>query len=246
MKIELIGISVLLCLISSIYCDGQTDNDVYTIEQSIDTNEYKEIGNLNLRLIRQNQNSAQYQSLNADESNEIPTQFPAFATLIETNQFDDSIIEQIRSANENNNALYRLRLCKKIQSSSACFASSFTYLRNIIESKMIVNLTLYTGLNNRLNSLSIKTSPASQTGTKENLNSLVVYAYIQNIKTALGPDTETYLEKIKKEVEQKEKGAQADNQSFLSKYWIYIVPFMIIMFLMNIMNPEGGAAPGGR
>lgn len=75
----------------------------------------------------------------------------------------------------------------------------------------------------------------------DDLEKLTMYTSIQNIKQGQMPETEVYLEKAKKEVEQKEKAAVGGNESFLQKYWMYIVPFVVIMFLSNLAAPEGGA-----
>lgn len=218
--------------------DVINDNDVYTLEHSIDDSDFKEIGNINLRVVKQNQNTAQLQSLNAqgEIQNIQQTKNTIYSTKIESNDFDEQTKKLIQKSSSN--AMYRLRLCKK----PTCYASTFTFLNNLINSGFRVNLTIHTNNNNHPNSITIKTSPLenqkSAAGKKE-FESLSIWANIQTAKPAQQPDTETYLEKVKKEVEHKEKGEQADNQSFLSKYWIYIVPFVVVMFLMNIVNPEG-------
>ena len=68
-----------------------------------------------------------------------------------------------------------------------------------------------------------------------------MFTTIQSIKQGQPPDSEAYLEKVKKEMELKEKAAQGGGESFIQKYWMYIVPFVVIMFLMNFANPEGAA-----
>ena len=238
-----------------------TDNDVYILEHSIDTtSDFKEIGKLNLRTIRQNQNSAQFQSMtshdeSSDENRYASVSANLFVTRVESNDFDADTQEQLAALQDSSeHTLYRLRLCKK-GGSKACFTSTFTYLRSVLDARMRLNLTIYTGVNNYLNSISIKTWPAvadakETASVKRTLgvnampNHLELFVCIQNIRQAMGPDTETYLDKVKKEMEQKEKSAQGGNESFLSKYWIYIVPVVIIMFLMNLANPEG--AGGGQ
>lgn len=115
---------------------------------------------------------------------------------------------------------------------------------------MAFQLNIHTGLNNNLNSISIKPWSAnnkrsSSSSADRNKDRMIVYASVQNMRPASGPDTESYLEKLRIEKEQKEKAAQGGNESFLSKYWMYIVPFVVVMFLMNIVNPEAGGAPGG-
>ncbi|KAG7173245.1 ER membrane protein complex subunit 10-like [Homarus americanus] len=52
------------------------------------------------------------------------------------------------------------------------------------------------------------------------------------------PDTATYIEKL--EAMKNEKAEGKDNRSFLSKYWMYIVPVVLIMVLF------GGGQEGGR
>ena len=252
MKMKFIYFSLFLtCLtISSVICDqSSTDNDVYIIEQSIGELPFREIGTVNLRAIKQNQNAAHYHSLNTDDSIDQPRQQPlSISTPLDSNKLDQDVLEQLQNElSKSNDSLYRLRLCRKQSNGeNLCYAASFTYLKNVIESNLNLNLTLHTNANNRLNSISIKTP--NNWKKSSNKDHVTFHVYVQNLKTALPPDTESYLDKVKKEMEQKEKAAQGDNQSFLSKYWIYIVPFVIIMFLSNIINPEaaaGGAGGGG-
>lgn len=223
---------------------GEIDqSDVYWLEHAIDANDFKELGSLNLKQVKQNQYAAQFQSYQASEStidhSHSSTQFST--QLDSINDFDQQMRNEIKNAYKaNNNSFYRLRLVKKQPFSVV--ASSFTYLKYLIEANFNINLTLTTGYTGRLNSMSIKTQPSKTSATNSELN---VFASLQNIKPGQAPETEVYLEKLRKEQEQKEKGAQGENQSFFSKYWIYIVPFVVIMFISNLANPEG-AAGGGR
>lgn len=235
------------------------DSDVYLLEHAIDSNDFKEIGSLNLKQIKQNQYAAQFQSYNSNQdtnnnnefnSNLSPGTSTTTSTQIETNQFDQITKQQIKQAfKQNLNSVYRLRLVKKQQNGIVYVASSsFTYLKYLIESDFMLNLTLNTGFTGRLNSMSIKTYAGlnskenkEQSKRLDDFDYLTLYATVQNIKPGQTPETDVYLEKLKKEIEQKEKGAQGENQSFFSKYWIYIVPFVVVMFLMNLANPEGAA-----
>jgi len=240
------------------------DSDVYLLEHAIDSNDFKEIGSLNLKQIKQNQYAAQFQSYNSNQdthefnSNSSPgTPSTTTSTQIETNQFDQLTKQQIKQAfKQNLNSVYRLRLVKKQQQQQQngvvyVASSSFTYLKYLIESDFMLNLTLNTGFTGRLNSISIKTyctglllnsiDNKEQSKRLDDFDYLTLYATVQNIKPGQTPETDVYLEKLKKEIEQKEKGAQGENQSFFAKYWIYIVPFVVVMFLMNLANPEGAA-----
>lgn len=174
-----------------------------------------------------------------------------------TSEQRDALEQEARQAN--NKTLYRLRLCRPSSSSSSsspltCYAASFLYLQSLLNSSFTVNITLHTNVNNKLQSMSMRAteSPSprlpvnpDQVFESNGIDRLTMWSLVQGIRNAQPPDTETYLTKLRKETEVKEKGAAGDNQSFLQKYWIYIVPFLVIMFLMNLVNPEGGA-PGGR
>ena len=94
-------------------------------------------------------------------------------------------------------------------------------------------------MNNGISSISLKTRPKEQAMNLNDLDHFTLYTSIQNIKQGQTPDSEAYIEKQKKELEQKEKVAQGGSESFLQKYWMYIVPVVVIMFLVNMANPEG-------
>ncbi|KAF9411807.1 hypothetical protein HW555_009504 [Spodoptera exigua] len=59
------------------------------------------------------------------------------------------------------------------------------------------------------------------------------------------PDTATYIQKLEREREAREKGDLKDNKSFLAKYWMYIVPIAIFVMISGASNPEP-AAQGAR
>lgn len=53
------------------------------------------------------------------------------------------------------------------------------------------------------------------------------------------PDTATYIKRLEEERQNKLKEGKEDNRSFFAKYWIYIVPAVVI--LMMFSGPEQGA-----
>lgn len=53
------------------------------------------------------------------------------------------------------------------------------------------------------------------------------------------PDTATYIKRLEEERQNKLKEGKQDNRSFFGKYWIYIVPAVIV--LMMFSGPEQGA-----
>uniref|UniRef100_A0A224XVT6 ER membrane protein complex subunit 10 n=1 Tax=Panstrongylus lignarius TaxID=156445 RepID=A0A224XVT6_9HEMI len=58
------------------------------------------------------------------------------------------------------------------------------------------------------------------------------------------PDTATYIQKLEKEREAKERGGNLDNRSFFAKYWMYILIVIVVAVLSGSSNPE--TAQNGR
>jgi hypothetical protein len=63
---------------------------------------------------------------------------------------------------------------------------------------------------------------------------------VEQTSPAPVPDTQSYLQRLEQERNEKIKGSQQDNRSFLAKYWIYIVPVVIFMMIQSATTPEGG------
>ncbi|KHJ99498.1 chloride transporter, ClC family [Oesophagostomum dentatum] len=54
------------------------------------------------------------------------------------------------------------------------------------------------------------------------------------------PDTQLFVQMMEKERRARQHGAEADDRSFLAKYWMYIVPVVIFVVISNAVTPEGG------
>ncbi|XP_028177340.1 ER membrane protein complex subunit 10 [Ostrinia nubilalis] len=67
--------------------------------------------------------------------------------------------------------------------------------------------------------------------------------YLRYVEQAPVPDTASYIQKLEREREAREKGEVKDNRSFLAKYWMYIVPVAIFVMISGATNPE--QAPQG-
>jgi len=68
--------------------------------------------------------------------------------------------------------------------------------------------------------------------------------FVRHTENGPIPDTATYIQKLEREREAKERGDVKDNRSFLAKYWMYIVPVVIIMVLSSAANPDGAGGGG--
>ncbi|XP_023949333.2 ER membrane protein complex subunit 10 [Bicyclus anynana] len=62
--------------------------------------------------------------------------------------------------------------------------------------------------------------------------------YVRHVDLAPVPDTASYIQKLDREREAREKGDLKDNRSFLAKYWMYIVPIAIFVMISGVTNPE--------
>jgi hypothetical protein len=234
-----------------------SDNKYPSRLEDVDFSEFKEICKLNMRKIRENQNTLQLKNMpsydkSTDGNRYITESKNDFSTKIKSNDFDADTFSQLLNFKTNkdnyrgqNSTLYRLRLCRKESTQKICFTSTFTYLKNVIDSNMRINLNIYTGLNNCVNSMSIKTLSAWQgdKDSRKNLkkndlsNHLKLLVHMQNIKTAVGPDTKSYLDRVKRETEAKEKSAQAGPEYSAATFWAYVIPgFIMYMYLRNQMN----------
>lgn len=62
----------------------------------------------------------------------------------------------------------------------------------------------------------------------------------------LSPDTASFVQKAEREREARDRGEVKDNRGFLAKYWMYIVPVVILVFLTSAAGPEGAPAGAAR
>ena len=67
---------------------------------------------------------------------------------------------------------------------------------------------------------------------------------VQHMEPGPQPDTAAFIQRMEQEKIAKERGETKDNRSFFAKYWMYIIPVVLVL-AMSGGNPEGGAG-GGR
>ena len=58
------------------------------------------------------------------------------------------------------------------------------------------------------------------------------------------PDTGSYIEKMEQEKLAKQRGETKDNRSFFAKYWMYIIPVVLVLAMSS--GAEQGNGGGGR
>lgn len=90
-----------------------------------------------------------------------------------------------------------------------------------------------------------------ETVSNSEIEQLQEFSSVVSLKTmepAPVPDTAGFIQKVEKERESRERGDVVDNRSFIQKYWMYIVPAVILLLISGITNPEAqaGAGAGGQ
>jgi len=66
--------------------------------------------------------------------------------------------------------------------------------------------------------------------------------YVQHMESGPSPDTASFIQRIEEDKLAKQRGDTKDNRSFFAKYWMYIIPFVLVL----VMSGGGGDTGGGR
>ncbi|CAF1266707.1 unnamed protein product [Didymodactylos carnosus] len=110
----------------------------------------------------------------------------------------------------------------------------------INENGCAVGVYLTTG-----NSTCSKTSISTTTGINQTNIPYKVGLRMDLTETGPQPDTQHFLEKLRREQEAKQKFQENDNRSFFLKYWKYIIPVVAIVLLQGVFADNGGQPSGG-
>ncbi|OWF52353.1 ER membrane protein complex subunit 10-like [Mizuhopecten yessoensis] len=156
---------------------------------------------------------------------------------------DKRMLKNLMRAND----IYRVRMqVRSTGNPDEDYVYSFTQACGIYESQLTDHLWIHFDQAGEVIGFSISTDPAQCLGTNMDHADLTRWNTTVDIsQTVLGPapDTQSYTEKIKREESEKSRGSQSDNRSFFAKYWMYIVPFVLIMMVASSADPQ--AAGGG-
>ncbi|KAL8580092.1 hypothetical protein ACOMHN_051260 [Nucella lapillus] len=156
--------------------------------------------------------------------------------------------EKLESVAEQN-GIYRLRipLSKGGNSEPTSYVSTFTTACAVYESGLRDRLMVNFDTTGEVLGVSVLPFMGSCTGATVSAANLTSWkTTVDVVQTVAGPvpDTQTYIDKMKRDEQERAKGQQGDNRSFLGKYWMYIVPFVIMMIIMSSADPQ--AQGGGR
>ncbi|XP_074660342.1 ER membrane protein complex subunit 10-like [Tubulanus polymorphus] len=141
--------------------------------------------------------------------------------------------------------VYRIRVPVKYTNSEPMqYVSSFIKACSLYESHLSDEVTLTVDMSGNVNGVSMVTNPSVCTGVDDveysSLNDFNRTIEIRQTVQGPVPDTQSYVQKMEQEKAEKAKGQQADNRSFLAKYWMYIVPVALLLMVASASDPGQG------
>lgn len=144
------------------------------------------------------------------------------------------------------NDIYRLRLQTGSGSSGEDYVTTYTPACGIMSSNLSDHVWIHFDQTGEVMGISLETA-TSQCVNGDNFSIQDWNTSVEVTQTLLGPspDTQSYIEKLKREEQERAKGQTEDKRSFLAKYWMYIVPVVLIMMLSGGGDQQGGGGGGG-
>ncbi|SPP87373.1 ER membrane protein complex subunit 10 [Drosophila guanche] len=87
-------------------------------------------------------------------------------------------------------------------------------------------------------------SPGASGCTSDEINQLEETHFntdvlIRHAELAPVPDTAGFIQKVEREREARDRGEVRDNRGFFAKYWMYIVPVVLLVFISGATNQDG-------
>lgn len=142
-----------------------------------------------------------------------------------------------------NNGIYRIRVAKMNDDGSlSAYVHSFTKACSMLEAGLKDSLTINLDGSGSLIGVFLNTGVKYCDGGRWLGKQKTSFESSVDVQVTLPgpmPDTESYIRKIELE-KQQAMGQNTDNRSFLAKYWMYIVPFLILLMIVN--NSDQGTA----
>ncbi|XP_026467185.1 ER membrane protein complex subunit 10-like [Ctenocephalides felis] len=166
------------------------------------------------------------------------------STFYAINQLDLNPNQQINLQNlADQDEMYRLKSIVVNSDGSKVTYLSSVKARSLTAGGLDDTITIYLAHSGFVMGISESVS-SDIIESKLNNNKFKTVVQIKHMQSAPIPDTASYIQKLEREKEARERGEVKDNRSFLAKYWMYIVPIAIFVLISGAANPE--AQSGGR
>ncbi|XP_070200447.1 ER membrane protein complex subunit 10-like [Littorina saxatilis] len=137
------------------------------------------------------------------------------------------------------NGIYRLRipLSKGGNPEGDSYVSTFTRACAIYESGLRDRLMVNFDQTGEVLGVSVLPAAAACSGMEVSAANLTSWkTSVEVVQTVAGPvpDTQTYIDKMKRDDQERSKGQQGDNRSFFGKYVSYLSLFCVVLFCLII------------
>lgn len=142
---------------------------------------------------------------------------------------------------------YRMDIVVRQSNKKDIILSTYAKACAMVESKLHDSFNVYLDHNGQVVGVSLSPNENLCYGThiaNSELTGFRSKMYFSAPENGPVPDTLSYIQKIEREKEAREKGGPKDNRSFLAKYWMYLVPLAIFFAVSGAASNEGGG--GGR
>ncbi|XP_022195785.2 ER membrane protein complex subunit 10 [Nilaparvata lugens] len=138
-------------------------------------------------------------------------------------------------------SFYRLKAVVKTSQGREVNFLTFVKACALVESQLKDYLTVSVDHEGSVVGVSQSTALTScaSANTEKLPSSFLTTVEFKPIEQGPVPDTASYIQKLEREREARERGETKDNRSFLAKYWMYIVPIVLFVVLSGASNPEG-------
>jgi len=138
--------------------------------------------------------------------------------------------------------LYHLEATVKTNNVERTFLTS-TKACLLYESGLSDIITIHVDLLGNIYGISLSTSLNQCTGeVQENVPSLNTTVLISYMEHGPIPDVAMYIQKMEQEKVAKERGETKDNRSFFAKYWMYILPVVLVFMMSGAQGEQAQAS----
>lgn len=150
---------------------------------------------------------------------------------------DEDVMDRLKELCEAD-SMYMLRVTTEDNVPSR--TETATHACNLVESGMRDVFTVHLDWRNKVVGVSVTPGEAASPSQGSGFRSKVL---VQHMEPGPQPDTAAFIQRMEQEKLAKERGETKDNRSFFAKYWMYIIPVVLVLAMSG--GQEGGNG-GGR
>nr|CAG4646729.1 EOG090X0JXR [Macrothrix elegans] len=211
-------LSLIFTIVASVELDSDASSVIYLSHSLGSPSKWEPRGQINIRSLRSG----------TIGSSSIQQDFPF-------------TYEQLKAAAEADE-FYHLEAVVKYNGVEKTFLTS-TKACLLLESQLSDILTIHVDLQGNIYGISIAASNIQKcsgevTPFEPIFNSSVLLSYME---VGPIPDVAMYIQKLEQEKLAKERGETKDNRSFIAKYWMYILPLVLVFMMSGAGNAEQGS-----